>query len=90
MKIVNVKIPYSNPNQGNKAQRHFAYVEFGDEEAMKAGLAHKGEVCSLVLIQRILLTGGASRNCARQVRKCRLRTRVLVAVDEEGAEVGSR
>ena len=41
--IVYVKIPHINQG-GGKTQRHFAYVEFGDEEAMKAGLAMKGEV----------------------------------------------
>lgn len=40
--IIHVKIPHINQG-GGKTQRHFAYVEFGDEEAMKAGLAMKGE-----------------------------------------------
>ncbi|KAG8836232.1 hypothetical protein FRC17_008968 [Serendipita sp. 399] len=40
--IVNVKIPQSYQG-GSKTQRHIAYVEFGDEEAMKAGLTKKGE-----------------------------------------------
>jgi len=48
LQIVHVKIPYSNQGP-NKSQRHFAYVEFGDEEAMKAGLASKGEVCRFVI-----------------------------------------
>jgi hypothetical protein len=38
---VHVKIPFQGPG---KMQRHIAYVEFGDEEAMKAALAKKGEV----------------------------------------------
>ncbi|KAG8783878.1 hypothetical protein FS842_007102, partial [Serendipita sp. 407] len=40
--IIHVKIPQSYQG-GAKSQRHFAYVEFGDEEAMKAGLAKKAE-----------------------------------------------
>lgn len=39
--IVYIKIPVQGPG---KTQRHIAYVEFGDEEAMKAALAKKGEV----------------------------------------------
>jgi len=39
--IVYIKIPVMG---AGKTQRHFAYVEFGDEEAMKVGLAKKGEV----------------------------------------------
>jgi len=42
--IVYVKIPYATQGT-NRLQKHFAYVEFGDEEAMKAGLASKGDVC---------------------------------------------
>ncbi|KIM27296.1 hypothetical protein M408DRAFT_171942 [Serendipita vermifera MAFF 305830] len=41
--IVYVKIPFVNQGPNKSQQRHFAYVEFGDEEAMKAGLASKGE-----------------------------------------------
>lgn len=43
LQIIHVKIPY-NSQGTNKSQRHFAYVEFGDEESMKSGLASKSEV----------------------------------------------
>lgn len=47
--IIYIKIPVLGIG---KTQRHIAYVEFGDEEAMKAALAKKGEVsvtCGLLL-----------------------------------------
>ena len=33
------------PSPYNGRERKFAYVEFGDEDAMKAGLEKHGEVC---------------------------------------------
>lgn len=55
LQIVYVKIPYVNHGP-NKSQRHIAYVEFGDEEAMKAALASKGEVCTLFSSYTFLFT----------------------------------
>lgn len=70
-----MKIPYNN-NQGNKSQKHFAYVEFGDEESMKLGLSSKGDVSSFLSFVRDQGSNSVFlRNYAMQVPKCQSRTK---------------
>jgi hypothetical protein len=82
VQIIHVKIPYANQGP-NKSQKHFAYVEFGDEESMKAGLASRGEVCCLLEVDLVLALMLLFRNCATLPYKSRLRMRTVNLVEED-------
>ena len=63
LQIIRVNYP---PTQAGKAQK-IAYVEFGDEEAMKAALAGHAEVsgCPLNQQARLMLSTDVARCATR-------------------------
>lgn len=50
--ITRINYPQNFPGR----QQKMVYVEFGDEEAMKAGLQRQGEVCRPSLVMSGVLT----------------------------------